>query len=576
MTYSMASIIKKTIRGRAYYYARECRRVDGKPTIVWQKYLGRADDIIAALAPSRPDTNRPARPREAVVTEFGAVVALYDLAQQLQLGDHIDRHVKKAGPGPSVGTYLLLAAINRCVAPCSKLQMARWFEGTALRRLLDVRTQQLTSQRFWDHMARVSPEAIEHIERDLTDHLVRRFEIDVRRVLFDATNFFTFIDTFNSRCTLAQRGKSKEGRAALRIVGLALLVTADFHIPLCHRTYPGNQPDGPTFAGLTAELIERHRLIAGQVESVTLIFDKGNCSAENLQAVEESPYHFISSLVPTYHPELLKIPARRFRSLEAEGLPGVRTFRTTKELFGIERTVVVTYNEALFVAQSRTLLREIAKRQHQLDELRARLWRHHQGEVRGGKRPTLAGVRKTIDGYLKARHMKELFAIHLSEHEGLPVLRYQFRRAAWRDLQRTLLGKTILFTDQASWSDAEIVRGYRGQHQVESAFRCLKSPHHVSLRPQHHWTDQKIRVHVFYCVLALLLCSLLRRQLHRHGIDRSIPGLLEDLGQIREVGILTPGRSEGEPPQLEVTLSQLTTEQRRLYDALDLGRYAAP
>src|SRR6202035_1581218 len=105
-----------------------------------------------------------------------------------------------------------------------KAQMARWFDDTALRRLLDVRSHQLTSQRFWDHMARVSPQAIQRIERDLTDHLVARFEIDVRQVLFDATNFFTFIDSFNDRCTLAQRGKSKEGRAALRIVGLALLV----------------------------------------------------------------------------------------------------------------------------------------------------------------------------------------------------------------------------------------------------------------------------------------------------------------------------------------------------------------
>jgi hypothetical protein len=73
-----------------------------------------------------------------------------------------------------------------------------------------------------------------------------------------------------------------------------------------------------------------------------------------------------------------------------------------------------------------------------------------------------------------------------------------------------------------------------------------------------------------------LLCSLLRRQLHRQGIDRAIPALLEDLGQIREVGILTPGRSAGEPPQLETTVSRLTEEQRRLYNALDLGRYAAP
>src|SRR3954470_13629233 len=415
MTYSMASLLKKTIRGKTYYYARECRRVDGKPKIVWQRYLGRADDIIAAL--TQPTTPLATAPEKALVTEFGAVVALFDVARRLRLVESIDRHVPAPrGPrGPSLGHYLLVAALNRCTDPRSKVQIAAWYERSALRRLLDFRPEQLTSQRFWDQMDRLPPHAIRAIERDLTAHLIREFALDVRQVLFDATNFYTFIDTFNDRCTLAQRGKSKEGRAALRIVGLALLVTAEFHIPLCHQTYPGNQPDAPTFAGLTAELIDRHQRIAGQVESVTLILDKGNCSTDNLQAIEESPYHFISSLVPTYHPDLLKIPARQFRSLETDGLPGVSAYRTTKEVFGVERTVVVTYNEALFVAQSRTLLREIAKRQQRLGDLQARLVRHQQGEVRGGKRPTLAGVRKTIDGWLKARHMKELFAVDLVE-----------------------------------------------------------------------------------------------------------------------------------------------------------------
>ena len=36
MTYNMASITKKMIRGKPYYYARECKRVKGKPKIVWQ------------------------------------------------------------------------------------------------------------------------------------------------------------------------------------------------------------------------------------------------------------------------------------------------------------------------------------------------------------------------------------------------------------------------------------------------------------------------------------------------------------------------------------------------------------
>jgi hypothetical protein len=55
---------------------------------------------------------------------------------------------------------------------------------------------------------------------------------------------------------------------------------------------------------------------------------------------------------------------------------------------------VVTYNENLFVAQSRTLLREIAKRQHLLGQLQARLHRWQTGQVQGGKPPTLAGTQK--------------------------------------------------------------------------------------------------------------------------------------------------------------------------------------
>lgn len=571
----MASLVKKRIRGHAYYYARESQRIDGKPKIVWQKYLGRAQDIIDAMtgpaaAPAAP------QPQTALVADFAAVSALYDLAHRLRLVELIDRHVPKRGRGPSVGTYLLVAALNRCVAPCSKAQIGAWFEHTVLPRLLSLAPRQLTSQRFWDNMDRVSSAAIVAIERDLTAHLVREFDLDLRRVLFDGTNFFTFLDTFNARNTLAQRGKSKEGRAALRIVGLALLVSADFHVPLLHRTYPGNQTDAPTFASLTEELVARYRELSDGTEHVTLVFDKGNNSQANLEAVAESPYHVIGSLVPTQHPELLAIPLGRLRSLAAAGLPQVRSYRTRQKVFGRERTVLVTYNENLFVAQSQTLLREIAKRQGWLRELQHSLRRHREGRVRGGRPPTVEGTKKKVDGWLKARHMRELFRVTIRTQRGLPTLSYRFDRRAWESLQRTLLGKTLLFTDNDDWSDAEIVRGYRSQHHVESAFRAMKDPLHISLRPQHHWTDQKIEVHVFSCVLALMLCSLLRRELHRAGIDGSIAHLLEQLGQIREVGVLFAPTGGRRDLTLRMTLSAMSEEQQKLYAALDLDRYRTP
>ena len=423
-------------------------------------------------------------------------------------------------------------------------------------------------------MHRVPVPAIPAIERDIVGAMTREFGLDLRQVLFDATNVFTYIDSFNERSRLAQRGHSKEGRKSLRIIGVALLVTTDFRLPLLHRTYPGNRPDPPMFQSLATDLARRCREIAAGAETVTLVFDKGNNSRENLDWVERGPFHFIGSLVPTQHPELLAVPADQMRSLEADGLAGVRAYRTEYEVFGVKRTVLVTWNQALFDAQCRTLLREIGKRRQHLRALQRQLRRWRDGKIRRGRKPGVATTRKKVDGWLRARHMRDLFTVQVREEDGLPKVNYRFQRRAWEQLQRRLLGKTLLFTDQTGWSDAELLRGYRAQHQVESAFRQLKDSDCIAIRPQYHWTDQKIAVHVFCCVLALTLCGLLQRELSRHGVPGSIPALLDALAGIREVDVLYPAREEGGEPELRTTLSQMTDEQRTMYEVLDLDSHA--
>ena len=225
--------------------------------------------------------------------------------------------------------------------------------------MLPVQARQFYSRRFRDNFDRLSAKAIQAIECDLVTALVRDFEIDLRQVLFDATNFFTFLDTFNTKSSLAQRGHSKEGRAALRIVGVALLASRDFHLPLFHRTYAGNQPDAPLFRGLCSQLGARWRAISAACESITLVFDKGNNSKANLVLVDASEFHVIGSLVPTHCPDLLATPPAELADLAPEGLPGVRVRRVRRNVYGVELTVVVTYNEQLFQAQTRTLERLI-------------------------------------------------------------------------------------------------------------------------------------------------------------------------------------------------------------------------
>jgi len=563
----MASLTKKFIKGRPYYYLRECRRINGKPKIVWQEYIGTPQQLALRL------TNP--RPQEIIVREFGASAAAFDTAQQLQVVSLIDRYVPKEGSqGPSVGEYLLIACINRCVAPCSKAKTGEWYDKTVLPRLLGIKSSQLSSQRFWDNMNRVDQQAIGKIEAEICATAVSRFGLDLKCLLFDATNFFTFIDSFNDRAKLAQRGHGKEGRDNLRIIGLALMVTSDGDVPLFHSTYAGNQHDSVTFSSVAEELANRCRKLSEGVCDITLVFDKGNNSKDNLAAVDNGPFHFVGSLVPSQHRQLLRIPRDKMQRLDKTLLSAVWSYRTQKEVFGIRRTVLVTYNRELYRAQVKTLRREIAKRRRKLQQLQASLQRHID-QVARGKKPTLQGTRNRVQGIIAGRHMKQLFpAKVIMGKDQIPRLHWAFSDREWKRLDRSLLGKTILFTDRDEWTDEQIVIAYRSQSHVEAAFRRMKDPRFLTFRPTHHWTDQKLRVHAFYCVLALMITSLLCRKLAHAGIHMSIARTMERLSDINEVVNLYP-TPKGVEPRMQIDLSQRDVEQDAMLKALDLARYTS-
>jgi transposase len=571
----MATITRRKINGRTYYYAVQSKRIAGKPRLVMQKYLGSAESIVQAVE----GTRRPVEPKKVRVFSFGGVAAAWGMAQRLQLAEIIDRHAPKRDQGLSVGQYIALAAINRCVCPKSKRAFAEWFADTALARLCPAPARLLSSQRFWDHMARLDADTIYRIERDLTQHLLAEFGLDLRCLAYDTTNFFTHISTFNERNTLAQRGKSKEHRSDLRIVGLALLVSMDFHVPLFHETYAGNTHDSKTFASITDRLVERYRLLSEHCTDVTLVFDKGNNSRDNFAAVEESPYHFVASLPYDQHPDLLDIPRRKFRSLSHSRLAGVEVYRVTKKVMGVERTVLVTYNDNLYLSQLQSIANGLRKRTAKLRDLQTSLRRRADGRVTRGKAPTLESVNSQVRDILKGQHMKDLITARVHEKRSVLSLTYRCDQTALNRLSRRVLGKTILFTDNDKWSDEEIVFGYRGQSEVEDAFRTMKDPHFISIRPMHHWTDPMIRVHAFYCVLALTISSLLVRELHHQGIDISVARLFRLLNGIDEVALIWPPRpgrpSATDPAQPRDTLklSDMSAEQQQIFSALDLRRH---
>src|SRR5256885_9756938 len=114
----------------------------------------------------------------------------------------------------------------------------------------------------------VTAEHILECEKQITQRLIQRFQLDLRALVYDGTNFFTFIDT-RTPAELPQRGHNKQKRNDLRQVSLGMLVSTDFHVPLFHKVYAGNVPDSTIFQTITEELRVRYCELARDCEHIT-------------------------------------------------------------------------------------------------------------------------------------------------------------------------------------------------------------------------------------------------------------------------------------------------------------------
>jgi len=562
----MPSIVGKKQGNKTYYYLVESARVDGKPRIVSQRYLGPAEEIMARLGGSGP--GEPDRSRHLA---FGDVAAVWSMLGRLRVAEIVDEVVgpRRSDAAASVGTYVALAALNRVCDPCSKLGFAEWWAKTAGDRWLRLPSGATDHRRFWDAMDHIGEADLVEIERRVVAAMVEAFGVDLSGLVLDMTNFATWIDSANDRAPIAQRGHSKQKRSDLRLVGLGLVVSTDGGVPLVSHAYAGNKPDVTQFPVLVKELATRFNTLAAEGASrLTLVFDAGQNSFDNYDLLEGSPFGFVASLPPSDHPDLLAAPKARYTPIDPQRFPGLTGFETTKEVFGVERRIVVTHSENLHAKQSAGFDQTLAKARRQLQSVAARL-------ARGKGRKTRDQLEAEIAEILKPRWVSRVITTTLAGDDPAELrLDYRTKPKARAVLEEELFGKRILFTDNppATTPTARVVADYRSQETVEADFRQMKDPKVVSFSPMFHWTEQKIRVHVFYCVLALMVARLMVRETDRHGVHLSVRELLDTLAGIQETVLIYQG--ERGRPRARRMLTDIDPVARRLYNIFGLDVYA--
>jgi transposase len=559
----MASIIKKIKSKKAYYYAVESKRVNGKPRIVWQKYLGTLDTIVRKCAGRVDDV------LEVDIFSAGGVAAMLRVAQKLSLIDLIEEDIPKRDQGASVGQYIVLAAINRILDPCSKLQMAEWYQQTILHRLWKHPPETFTSQMFWNHMNMIDDKTIESIQKKIAQKLIKDFGIDPSGLLYDTTNFFTYIATGNKRNTIAQRGRNKAKRNDLRQVGLALLVSKDFQIPLFHKVYHGDQSDRGLFSKTADELVEFHKEF-GPISDTTLVFDKGNIVGDAMNSLIISDRHYVCAIPKNLSLELYSTNIDMMTNVQ--GLPGTRAYVEIIEAWSKTHKAVVTFSESFFASEMADLMDKLRKTEEKLHDLDLWLKRgplHAHDEHHFSK----TNIKKKINQILSWSSADELIDVEIIELDGKDRLEYSTNHTKLNEMMKSNLGRTLILTTRLDWDPAQIISAYRSQQGIENVFRHMKNRDYLHWQPEFHWTDSKIKVHGLYCVLAMLLASLAHREAVKSGVDLSLIEMLDELNNIREVALIhkeTSPKKQGNKSSNQLTMSRMNPRQCKLAEILEI------
>jgi transposase len=453
----------------------------------------------------------------------------------------------------TVGQSLVAAMIARACAPRSKRAFADWAKTTYLPELMNFSASNLTSQHFWDQMNAVPVDQLAVIEQGLVREVVGVEQLQLKALAYDTTNFYTHIASTNLRPELPQRGHNKQGRYDLRQIGLALVVDQDTQLPLAHVLYEGARSDMRTFAEFLKPVQQRLRELTGQPEQLTLVFDAGASSKQNL----ENMVHYVTAVRPSNHLALLSEAAGQLAEVSLSNGVAVRAWRSQRVVAGKQREVVVVFSPQLYEGQLRGLHQSMARSHRELEEMEQR------------PRLSAEAAKRKLEKIRGHQYLRSLldYKIDTGEPGAMRICVW----SDWQEYQRLVtryFGLRVLITDRAEWSTAQIIEAYRGQSKAEAAFRDLKDPRMLSTRPQFHWTDQKLHVHAFLCVTAYLLVTLLhRRAAQKAAFEGSSRRLLEELAGVRCCRLIDMTGRKGRP-RVRLQIEEMDATRRKLAEAL--------
>ena len=459
-------------------YLRRSWREDGKvrnETVANLSVL--PDQVIESIiAGLRGEQLVPADARATIVRSrpHGHVAAVAAQAKALGLPGMLG----PAGPARDLVLALIIARVCR---PGSKLATTRWWQDTTLAEdfgITDAGTDEVYAAMDWlaDRQEAIEQKlAAKHLGAEVNPN---------RLALFDLSSSWVT----GTHCPLAARGYSRDGKKGLPQIEYGLLTDPDGR-PVAIRVLPGNTADPTAFAQIAIEM----KTVFG-LEEMVMVGDRGMITSARITHLRElGGLGWVTALRST-----------SIKALLADG-------SVQQSLFDQANLAEISHpdypGERLIACRNPALAEHRAwKRQELLAATEADLTTIEAAVTAG--RLKAAGAIGVRVGKILGRH-------NMAKHFDLTIADGQFvftRNQANIDTETALDGIYIIRTcvPDTAMDAATVVTTYKSLTNVERDFRSLKSID-LDLRPIHHWTETRVRAHLFICMLAAYLVFHLRK-----------------------------------------------------------------
>jgi transposase len=485
---------------------------------------------------------------------LGALPVLYAMLELLRVAEVINRHCPSEAE-VSHGVVAVVLILNRLTAPRALVKVADWVGRTVLTQTLGVPANKFND----DRLGRTLDAIAQHqrdIWQDIVHEALQRFNIDVRFIFYDLTALVMQGEFEASQ--IVDYGFAHNTPSGKQKIKAGLSAASDGNVPLDYAPTSGRTADLATVQAnmeRLCRLLQRHGY---PIDQVVIIGDRGTLNDEIALKYDETGLKYLAGLKAQKqeHVELLKaVPEAQFRvhRLTAErgrfGTYGLACcVRFTHQGRTVTHRGLVILSGPMCHAVRQGRAQALRAVRAELTSVRAKIGRKRCRSVKE--------VQARADTCLRRSSVGDLMrAEAFATAEGRVDLRWWLDTdALWHAMQTD--GRYLLATNDWRLSPQRMVELYHAKDGVEKCF-CI-SKQVLRVRPLYVHSDERIQAMLLLNMLALLVYTLLERELRQRGLPLTTRRLIE---QLEDLTVIETHCWDGSVLQ---RLTPVSVEQRQL------------